>query len=461
MRTSVPHDVLHSSVAQVLGAVEHRTRAMPHLRPAINRVMREALSHAVIGGSCDMEGDEPRMWLTEAADRLGFNREGFYSLVHAVGEGKSPKKRRLKITEDQFRILAGHAATLMTRREVGDALGLLSWEVRHLEAGGYLRAVSKVARGSASGACYLRRDVDRILEHIEALATGSSGGQTVRGYARQNGLPGGQVAVAILDGELLAFKNAGGPRGFGGIRVTALGYLRRKTQNAPGRTLSVAEACALTNLGYGKVVSMLRAGSFSSGDRSGMLDCEAVENFARRYRPVSELAVPLGLSPDVLVKRLRLAGVSFVGTEFWVAAVADKAQAMRALDLDADPTIIVDGDFDEFWERLSTAARIACPQYKLPPYLPAAGQQVWRGDRKVSVSLRYRADKKEIEARVASGNLGGCTDVAISVPISDGPDALVGFLVTAAERERHTRFPPGSADATTPMTAIPNNEVPR
>lgn len=215
-------------------------------------------------------------------------------------------------------------------------------------------------------------------------------------------------------------------------------------------------------LDYVTVSKLAAAGRFGPETRAANLrtfERRAVETFASRYRPLVEFAAPMGLSQDEIADRLRKAGVECLEEgPRWSRAVL-KAHALKALGMPFDLTLFEDAEFDVFWTELLKLAGSDVPHYRLPPRLPAAGQLVWRSNRKASVFLRFDNQERRLRVELNTGKEDSAGREHLTVPISNGARAAIDFIASNDGDVLRARSPPRSAKPVKPPTAVPNNEV--
>ncbi|MNE02546.1 hypothetical protein D3C80_950250 [compost metagenome] len=184
---------------------------------------------AALTGSRAVDADEDGMVsLTTLAADLGMDRRGLASLVSALGAvgGRQRGKRRVSFDIAQVAEIRREIDALLTRVEVGELLGIRSWEVSPLLSAGYLTPIAYVSGDAGRGVKFLRRQVDDILRFIATLPrvpTGTS--RKFRAYCRAERRPVGDVAVAILKGEI-SVRRIDGRTGFRGIHIALDGGYR-------------------------------------------------------------------------------------------------------------------------------------------------------------------------------------------------------------------------------------------
>jgi hypothetical protein len=432
--TAVPRSVLEASASKVFTWAVHSIRKIPNkrLRLTLNNVLRSALAEVVTGAETGAEQEHGGIYLTEVARRLGVRRNGLYALVDSLASGKRRSRRRLKLAPSQVEKLAEHVATLSTRVEAAKALGLVSWDLTTLEQHGVLTGIRNLSAGGPNGARFLKRDIDRLLEQLDALPPATGSGIALLTYARKIGKSSGEVAAEILQGRLAAGRIASAQPGFKAVRIAdpRFGYARRQAMLDDGR-VSVAEAMALTNLDHATVKQLAQEGQLGAEFRNGVLralDSAAVKEFAERFRPLAEFAAVTGVDNVGLAERLRADGIEFLPSKLGPNVVVDRKEALSALKVDQDPTVIRDTEFASFWTSFTEAARVRCPHFKLPPTLPTSGQRVWRSDRKASVTIVFDPGSRRITAVINAVKPAVGLPEGLEVRLGDGPEALVGFL---------------------------------
>lgn len=172
--------------------------------------------------------DDGMVSLTALAADLDMDRRGLASLVSALGavDGGQRGKRRVSFDTTQMAEIRREIDALLTRVEVGELLGIRSWEVSPLLSAGYLTPIAYVSGDAGRGVKFLRRQVDDILRSISMLPrvpTGTS--RKFRAYCRAERRPVGDVAVAILKGEI-SVRRIDGRTGFRGIHIALDGGYR-------------------------------------------------------------------------------------------------------------------------------------------------------------------------------------------------------------------------------------------
>ncbi len=176
-----------------------------------------------------VDADEDGMVsLTTLATDLGMDRRGLASLVSALGAvgGAKRGKRRVSFDTIQVAEIKREIDALLTRVEVGELLGIRSWEVSPLLTAGYLTPIGHVSGDAGRGLRFLLRQVDDILRFIATLPRVSTGtSRKFRAYCRAEKRPVGDVAVAILKGEV-GIRRIDGRTGFRGIHIALDGGYR-------------------------------------------------------------------------------------------------------------------------------------------------------------------------------------------------------------------------------------------
>lgn len=184
---------------------------------------------AALTGNRAVDGDDNGMVsLTALAADLAMDRRGLASLVSALGQvgGGQRGKRRVCFDTTQMAEIRREIDALLTRVEVGELLGIRSWEVSPLLSAGYLTPIAYVSGDAGRGMKFLRRQVDDILRSISMLPRVSVGpSRKFRAYCRAERRPVGDVAVAILKGET-SIKRIDGRTGFRGIHIALDGDYR-------------------------------------------------------------------------------------------------------------------------------------------------------------------------------------------------------------------------------------------
>lgn len=201
---------------------------------------RKAHAAALTGNNVFEANEDSVMSLTELAAELDVDRRGLASFVSALGSAGEAKrgKRRLSFDRSQVAEIKREFQALLTGEEVGELLGIRSWEVAPLVTTGYLVPVSRAS--GDRGLRFLRRQVDEILHSIALIPRVSTGvSRKFRTYCRAENRSVGDVAVAILRGEI-AVRDVDGRIGFRGVRI-ALGGDQVPEHHHQPDTVSVYE----------------------------------------------------------------------------------------------------------------------------------------------------------------------------------------------------------------------------
>lgn len=182
---------------------------------------RKAHAAVLTGGQAFQADGDGMVSLTELAAEIGVDRRGLSSLISALGSAGDAKdgKRRMSFDSSQVAEIKREFGALLSREEVGDLLGIRSWEISPLSAAGYLIPVSRASCDGDRGLRFLRRQVDEILRLIALIPRVSTGAsRKFRAYCRAANRPVGDVAVAILRGEITV-SDVDGRAGFRGVRI--------------------------------------------------------------------------------------------------------------------------------------------------------------------------------------------------------------------------------------------------
>ena len=221
----VDAETLNHSFSVVFGWAYGSARASGDTASAkmLIGVFRAAHFAALTGDTADhgelREGED--ISLTELATELGIDRYGLANLVDALA--KSPVnrngRRRLKLDAGQASFLRAHVRGLMTRVETGALLGLPGWAVQQLVDAGHLTPVAGIGDG-LRGSRFLRVHIDRVLEKIASLPLNEVRRvQTFLTYWRSRKIHAGDLAVAILEGDVAVHARDPSRHGFDSLRV--------------------------------------------------------------------------------------------------------------------------------------------------------------------------------------------------------------------------------------------------
>lgn len=211
------------SYSVVFGWAYDQARSLPDA--SAKRMLLSAFRKAHVAaltGNRAVDADEDGMVsLTTLAADLGMDRRGLASLVSALGAVAGGKRGKRRVSFDTIQVaeIKREIDALLTRVEVGELLGIRSWEVSPLLTAGYLTPIAHVSGDVGRGVKFLRRQVDDILRFIATLPrvpTGTS--RKFRAYCRAEKRPVGDVAVAILKGDV-GIRRIDGRLGFRGIHI--------------------------------------------------------------------------------------------------------------------------------------------------------------------------------------------------------------------------------------------------
>jgi hypothetical protein len=172
--------------------------------------------------------DDGMASLTALAADLDMDRRRLTSFISALGVvgGERRGKRRVSFDPVQVAEIRREIDALLTRVEVGEPLGIRSWEVSPLLSAGYLTPIAYVSGDAGRGMKFLRRKVDDILRSISILPRVSVGpSRKFRAYCRAERRPVGDVAVAIIKREI-SVRRIDGRTGFRGIHIALDGGYR-------------------------------------------------------------------------------------------------------------------------------------------------------------------------------------------------------------------------------------------
>jgi hypothetical protein len=218
------------SYSVVFGWAYEQARSLPEAsaRRMLLSALRKAHFAALTKSNAVDAEDDGMVSLTALATHLGMDRRGLASLVSALGVagGEKRGKRRVSFDPVQVAEIGREIDALLTREKVGDLLGIRSWEVSPLLSAGYLTPITYVSGDVGRGVKFMRRQVDDILRFIATLPrvpTGTS--RKFRAYCRAERRPVGDVAVAILKGEI-SVRRIDGRTGFRGIHIALDGGYR-------------------------------------------------------------------------------------------------------------------------------------------------------------------------------------------------------------------------------------------
>ncbi len=218
------------SYSVVFGWAYDQARSLPDA--SAKRMLLSAFRKAHVAALTEnraVDADEDGMVsLTTLATDLGMDRRGLASLVSALGAvgGAKRGKRRVSFDTIQVAEIKREIDALLTRVEVGELLGIRSWEVSPLLTAGYLTPIGHVSGDAGRGLRFLLRQVDDILRFIATLPRVSTGtSRKFRAYCRAEKRPVGDVAVAILKGEV-GIRRIDGRTGFRGIHIALDGGYR-------------------------------------------------------------------------------------------------------------------------------------------------------------------------------------------------------------------------------------------
>ncbi|MEW9614640.1 TniQ family protein [Shinella sp. S4-D37] len=234
MTDNLSNAEIDASYSVVFGWAYNQARSLPDV--SARRVLLSAFRKAHVAaltGNRAVDADEDSMVsLTALAADLGMDRRGLTSLVSALGavDGGRRGKRRLSFDRSQVVEIRREVEAMLTREEVGELLGIRSWEVSPLVAAGYLTPVERASGDAGRGLRFLRRQVDGILSSIAAIprvAIGAS--RKFRAYCRAEKRPVGDVAVAVLKGEIGVLRLDPKLSGFRGLHVS-VGFNRSAVQ---------------------------------------------------------------------------------------------------------------------------------------------------------------------------------------------------------------------------------------
>ncbi len=214
---------IDASYSVVFGWAYAQARRLPDeaARRMLLSVFRKAHSATLIGNvEVDADHDE-LISLTALASELGVARGGLANLVSALGTGEHEKRGKRRVSFDAIQVteIRREIAGLLTRSEVGQLLGIRSWEISPLVSADYLVPIKRVSGGTCSGVRFLRRHVDTILSAIASIPVAPGGAsRKFRAYCRSENRAVGDVAVSILRREI-GVGRIDGRTGFRGVHV--------------------------------------------------------------------------------------------------------------------------------------------------------------------------------------------------------------------------------------------------
>ena len=398
-------ETVGESYSKVFDWAYQQARALPHLptRRMLLSVFRKAHASVLTGTSLDADSEDS-VSLTALAADIGVDRRGLASLVDALG-GAKRGRRQVSFDVTQIAEIRREIGALLTRKEAARMLGIPGWEIEPLVAGGHLRTVGFIS-GASRGVRFVRGQVDDILRTVKELpmVPGATSRKFIT-YCRRAGMRAGEVAVAILSGDVPVCRRNSDQPGFQGLHV-AVASVQGSASSSGVALVSMAEAEAITNLNRPTLTCLVEDGRLGTARRTPklcLLDRHVVEDFAARYRAASEFSVSLGVAVPELVRRLSQIGARPLVSSTdgpWLEAVVERAAVMAAFGLERDPSILDDEGLSVFWSALTDEAASRCPQFKFPPRLPSVGQRVWRGDRKGSLVFGFDPVVREVHYRL-------------------------------------------------------------
>ncbi|SEH24084.1 TniQ family protein [Rhizobium sp. NFR12] len=372
---------------------------------------KEGLARRIVDSDLDVEF----ITTIEVGKRLGMGPQTARKIAAALGVYHGSRDLGT-IAASAIAAIGDFRDGLITRWEAYKRLGLPKGTINHLVRAGFLTMFAAANVGKRTGGRFSPHEIDGLLRMIEALPITGKGDRPCKfnGYHLAYNMKPGELACACLRGEMTVIARRKG-RGF--MRLVLEGRPEGDPPRKPSAipiirdpgTVSLFEAEALLNLTGAAVRRLVRSGhlvAVKQHSKITLLKRDQVLAFGSAHATAADYATCLMIDPKLLGDRLVHLGakpIVALGRDGKSGrALFKRADILRLLDLDVDPTVFDDPRIVRFWTAFSVVAAHRCPSLILPPRLPPHELFLRDARRSIRVTLRHKTGSAEISCVISA-----------------------------------------------------------